>query len=220
MAILASDVITAASTLLNDPNKVIFTDTVLLAHVKKAVRDLSNALALNEINTVQEITAAITVPAGTVSLVAAALQPADLLEVTEIEERAVGGTLYTSMIKAVVQLPERDKVDTLIDWIWEEEEVKFVGANTDRQIRMHYVKSLAAVTSTSSVIGVAGSLPYLESRVAALAALINGGNATLAQALQEDADLALAVLLGIGVKDNQAVSVRRKMYTYLTRRRR
>ena len=216
MAVTAADALTECKFLLNDPSGNIYPDDRLLPLMQKAYRELQTKLLLNGLSVVKEYTTGtpIPVPAGTILLGDGTGLPTDLVYPIELWERPAGSTqLFEEMTERAWE-PEIRPGSTLIYWDWREEEIKFVGATTNREVRIKFMKGLARITSAASPITVNNATTWLAARTAAIAAFVLGSNPTRAEGLNGDAGQALKDLLRYLVKRQQGLPVRRRVNAY------
>jgi hypothetical protein len=115
--------------------------------------------------------------------------------------------------------PEVTKGDCLDYWIWEEGAIKFLGANTDREIKIRYQKALSVLTSTSSVIVVPNSKNFMCQKSSSLAAKFVGGSTELSMDLETRAALSMGLLISANVKEAQGRGVRARPFRSFRARR-
>jgi hypothetical protein len=207
---VASVISEAQSVYLNDAAGSVYTDAILLPFIKSAYEHLRNELALNDVPTLNELSAAQTITAGSVTLTSAIT---DLLVPLALEERASGSSdLYVPMVERQ-WVPNEAQTSALRYWVWREEAIIFLGATTDRQIRVRYLKDLdpTAIT-TSSTIFAANARSFLAARTAALVEMFVRQNVDNAQAAQMVADEQLRKIIMINVKNMQALPTRRRPF--------
>jgi hypothetical protein len=96
-------------------------------------------------------------------------------------------------------------------WNWREEEIKFLGATVNREVRIRYMKGLTRITATTTPVTILNSTTFLGARCATIAAFVIGNNPARATALSDDAGSALSDLLAILVKRGQGLPVRRRV---------
>jgi hypothetical protein len=215
MATLAQEVLNDAKPLLNDPSGIIYSDTVLLPLLKKAHRELQQKLARSGQQQLKELSALIVVLAGTVRLGDAAGLPTDLVYPIALKEKAQGAS-----VDQYLDMDQSDWEETAVPgpelrmWAWREDEIKFPGASTNRDVLIKYRKGLTLITSVNTPIGILDSETYLASRTAALAAAVIGENYDRAGALNGDADNAFDVLIGTNTMNRQTMPVRRRRTRY------
>jgi hypothetical protein len=211
MPLLVSDILTEAMALLNDQQKSIYKDDKMLPFVRKAVNEAQLHLHSNGLPLVKEIASALPVLAGATVLVG----PTDMLYPMELSERASGNTGTYSPMDETAWEPDEPMQTTLGVWSWREEEVKFRGATTNREVRLEYAKAFAAIAGVNSAVPWAQGQTFYAARVAELGARYIGENEQRAASLAPDAERAKFELTNIAVKRMQGVPVRRP---YLRRR--
>lgn len=221
MALLASDVMSRAAVLLNDAAQATFTNVVLLPKLRIAWEDLQNQLAEHGASVIKRKTSSpITISAGATEVTS---YPADFLTPIDLYERAPGGTDDDWLPMSEVDfLPNRQASDMLEQWSWVEDEVHFVGATQDRQVRMDYFAQITSIVSENTSLPVTGSCNFLAYRTAAIQAAILKNN-DLAGSCAAEAEKAMQTFLNSRAKQRQAVPVRRKPFRYgvmLRRKRR
>jgi hypothetical protein len=208
---LASVPLAFSANLLNDPSKTTFTDVVMLPFLNMAIEELNEQLELNNVGLTNALSAIIPVTAGLVTIA----NPANYVEIQELFERDMGATQQDfAAMDRVDFLPEYSVLaQSLIYWAWIDETIQFIGATSDRDIRIHYIASrLSAVASGSDTIGTVNAELPLGYRTASLCARYIYENATRADALDAAAAMALDVMLSINVKGGQAITTRRQPF--------
>ena len=219
MALLASDVMIRAATLLNDNAQTTFTYAVLLPKLQVAWEDLQVAMAENGISAIEKKSTSATVTAGTKSL---ASYPADFLYPIDLYERVTGTTDDDWVpMKEREFLPTRVQRDWMQDWSWGGDAISFVGCTRSIDILINYFATLPVLSGENSSIAVQGAYNYLAYRTAAIQAAILKND--LAQTLGEEAEKKLESFINTRAKQNQALPVRRKPFRYgvmLRRKRR
>lgn len=213
----AQDVVNEASVLLGDKDQTRWDFDVLIPLIQKAHRELQVDLNLAGLPVLKKTSAVITIPALTLDLTApagggASLQPTDLIEPVDMKERQFGvpTDLFSNMIQTTWE-PDATQSTTLRYWSWKEEKIIFLGATVAVDVKLHYIKGLAAPTSEGSDLGFINALLFLGPRTAALAAAV-AGNLSVAQALNADAEIQKAKVIRYNVKQMQAVPKRRIPY--------
>lgn len=217
MAFTIADIRDRILAKLNDPNQDEFTDDILLPHAKEAADELQTTLELNGILVLEKKSAAIVVPIGTTQM--GILLPTDMLEPQILKERLSGSTdMYQDMIPRQWE-PEILPTDSLRYWTYREQDIFFVGATTDRQVHIHYIKRLINLVSVNTPIPVNNAEQFMVNRTAALAADFQGENETRAMKLNKDADDNIEQLIGIGIKNKQGTRTRRRPFQLVGTRR-
>lgn len=218
MALLASTVLTSARILLNDPSGAIYPDAAMYPLLNKAYRELQVKLTTFGISTTKEIFTVVAVNVGTTSLSDGAGLPTDLIYPIELFERAKNSTEFWKLMQETNFEPNEVTLSTFLNfWTWREDEIKFIGALTDRDVKIRGIKSLGSITSGTSPILILDSDLWIAQRAAAIAALTIGANPTRAQALQADLDRPGGVwddLKIILVRRKQNLPVRRMRTRY------
>jgi hypothetical protein len=211
-----ADILDSSAVLLNDVNKTQYTYAVQLPFFNIAQRDLEKKMELNNVPVTNEVSTSIVIPAGTLvlSFTTTPALPASLIEIQQILERLNGASEdYIPMTRREFLPGLIEQVESLIWWNWIDQEVRFVGATTDRQLQMNYIANrLPTVTSTATTISILNAQSFLEYRTAALCAEFVGENTTRATSLNTDATLALDDFLGINTKGRQAIATRRRPF--------
>lgn len=214
MAYTAQEPLDEAKGLLNDPSGHIYTDARMIPLLQKAYRELQNKMMLNGLPVLKEVSSVVDVTAGTVALGDGSGLPSDFIYPIELEERADGSSeLFQGMTEREWE-PEIEQTTYLRFWNFREEEIKFVGATTDREVRIKYMKGLTRITATSTPIPIIGATPYLAARAAALAAQFIGENPSRASDLNGDAAMQRDDLIALLVKRRQGLPVRRRVNRY------
>lgn len=211
----------SARVYLNDTQKQIWTDAVLLPYLKEAHKDLLLVLWLNGIPVVKEKSASINVTA--ISGVTLTL-PSDILEPIELKERAQGSSENWIPMTELDWEPNETQASTLRYWCWREEVINFIGATTNRSVLLRYWKSLATIVDASSALGFIMSEAFLGPQTAGYACG-SVGNTTLAEELLwvqgqhvGIAGAKLDMILKANVKGQQSLPARRIPYRRFSRR--
>ena len=217
MAVLASQILQGVKPLLNDPQGIIYNDTALLPMLDKAYRELQIRLARAGMGVTKEVAMRINVDAGVDFLGDAAGLPSGFLYPIELKEANAGSPLqdFAPMEERNWE-PTFQQTTELRVWCWREEQIKFVGATTPRDVYIRYMKGLTRITDVNVPIQILNSELFLESRTAGISAAVLGENYTRAQALNTDAEQWYDVLIGTLVKRGQRMPVRRMRTRYRT----
>jgi hypothetical protein len=209
----------AAGVFLNDTPRSLFTDAILLPFLKRSFKDLLLEMDKKNISQTKEVSAAITVPALTTSLTTAALMPTDFITPVKIEERASGSSdLY-------VPIEEKDfsenvfQTDRLRYWAFREDDIKFPGSTTARQILLYYQKGITVPVVLTQQIGVVNAEAYLSAQTAGYAAKFILQSDVRAETIFQFAAKALNDFLTIQVRGLQFQDNRRHRYLSKFRRR-
>lgn len=209
MSVLASAVMALSAVKLNDASQAIWTNGVLLPCLQSAYDELETLLNIAEAPIQKKRSAVITVEIGDVELDE---YPADFIEPIKMEERALGSTeLFVPMTET-----EWD-VNTLPGpylrwWDWRDNKILFLGATTDRDVRLYYTRSLTPLSSASINIEIPQAKNFLAARTAQIAAKDIGNMPTKAEEFEKDVEEAKDKLIRRLVKNKQGLGVRRMGY--------
>jgi hypothetical protein len=214
MAVTAQEPITECKALLNDPQGNIYPDEKLIPLMQKAYRELQTKMMLNGLPVLKEASIPVAVAVGTTRLGDGAGLPDDFVYPIELGERTQGSTNNYGKMRETEWEADEKPHPSLVYWTWREEEIKFLGATTAREVRIRYMKGLTRIIATTSPILVNNSQTWLAARTAAIAAMLLGGNPTRAQALDGDASVAMEDLLRLLVKRQQGLPIRRLVNRY------
>lgn len=219
MILLASQVMDSAAALLNDTAKTIFTYDAQRPYLNMALTELREYLELNNIPLTNDSDATITVPAGSTVVAFNAVSPepalpSDLVEPLELYERTAGSDDdFLPMSRRQFLPPYVTITSNLIYWAWMGQEIKFIGANTDIEIRIDYTKSvLPNIQDQDDAIDYINAASFLYNRTGALCAQFIGENSERADVLNVTAQLAIDRAIGIGVKGGQSIATRRRPF--------
>lgn len=221
----------AAASLMNDTAKTVYTYTAQMPYLNMALRELQEHFQLNNIPVSNETSAGITVPIGTTEITpvdgtgsgGSLHYPSDLIEIQGIYERLSGTTNpFIPLIKReflphpVDDLPS----ESLMYWIWEGQVIKFIGATTEREVKLDYIKTVfPRVVNSADKLGVINAETFLFYRTAALCTRFIGENPDRSGELNDLAILALDRVTGIESKARQSINTRRKPFMAAYKRR-
>jgi len=214
----SGDVMDASAVLLNDTAKQIFTYTAQLPYVNMALRELQESLEECNVPLNNATNTSIVIPAGTTTLgfATSPALPANLIEIQELSERLNGSNNdYILMARVEFLPPYVQQVSDLIYFTWQNQTINFIGALSDRQLKLDYIAAvLSPVTNVlgTDVINMLNAQSFLQYRVAALCAQFIGENEDRANMLNQFASLALDRVLNINTKGKQAMPARRRPF--------
>jgi hypothetical protein len=217
VAVLASQILVGVKPLLNDPQGLVYSDQALLPLLNKAYRELQIRLARAGMGPTKEVADRVPVFAGITFLGDGSGLPAGLLYPIELREGPMNGP-----ISDFVGMEERNweptfqQTDQLRVWAWREEQLKFPGATTNRDVYIRFMKGLTAIDNVNVPIQILNSELFLESRTASIAAAVLGENYTRASTLNSDAEMWYDTLVGTLTKRGQRTPVRRMRTRYRT----
>lgn len=200
----------AAKVYLNDAAQALFTDAVLLPHVKQAALEFESHCRVNEIPVEFRVAITISVEIGDTELDE---YPVDFIEPIDLKERALGSSdRWSNNITEVDDVdPNANYYNSINQWAFRNNKIYINPPLADREVRLTYIGSLTSVTATGSTIDLSESLSFLAARTAQLAAKFNGNNVTKANEMQPDVDEARDLLVRGLVKNNQTAGAGRRM---------
>lgn len=213
--VTTGDIMDSVAALLNDSAKTLFTYTAQLPYLNIAIAELREALETHNVAVTNEVATGIKVAAGALRLQDSQI-PSDLIEIQQISERDWGVDEDFIEMKRVIFLPDYVvQLQFLVYWAWENQIIKFVGATTDRELKIKYVASRipkATQVAGTDVIRIINAQSFLQYRTAALCANFIGENPSRAQALDADAQMAYDRFMIANIKGGQATPVRRRPF--------
>lgn len=216
--ITAGSVMNLAASLLNDTARSVYSYTAQLPYLNIALQDLRKLLELNNSPVTNETSAIITIPSGITFLAFGTVAPKlpdDLIEIQQLWERIAGVEPFLPMRKVefIPHYLEDIEINQFLVWAWINNEIRFLPANIDIDVKIDYIHSLFTnVTDENSILGVINSDSYLQYRTAALCAEYIGENPTRAMSLNIQAKEAFDILIGIDNKGRQAIYTRRRPF--------
>jgi hypothetical protein len=240
-SLTAANVMDKAASLMNDTAKTVYTYAAQMPYLNMALNELEEHFQLNNIPVTNQTSVPITVLAGITTIPPfdgvgvegepplggtvppIVTYPQDLVEIQGIYERLAGTTNpFIPLVKREFLPHPIDDLPTesLQYWIWENQVIKFIGATTDREVKLDYIRTIfPEVTNQAAVIGVINAKTFLFYRTAALCTQFIGENQSRATELNNFAVLALDRVTGIGTKAKQSITTRRKPFMAAYKRR-
>jgi hypothetical protein len=214
--ITAGQIMDGAAALLNDSDLSSFTYAVQIPYLNIALEDLRQEMEINNIPCTNAVSTAIYIPVGTTGI-GGDNQPAlpqDLVEIQKVSERLHGTTDDFIQITKMEFLPETSVItEDLLYWAWVGQQIKFLGALTDRDVKIEYISAVIPdVVNEGSVIKVINAGLFLKYRTAALCAEYTGENKTRSDDLNLEAERALYKFLNLPTKGRQSIFVRRRPF--------
>ena len=216
--VTSGSIMDRAASLLNDTAKSIFTYTVQLPYINAAQDELQETLEENNVPITNEKSSIIVVTTAMTDIGGATgpALPTDLIEVQGAYERLSGSTEdFQIMARCDFLPPFTVLTESLIYWTWQQQIMYFLGATTNRDVRLDYIAAVMPVlTSTTGTDNIAlfNAKSFLAYRTAALCAEFIGENNSRAQELNTYAQMALDRFLAINTKGRQATPVRRRPF--------
>lgn len=206
---IASEVTAEAAVLLNDASQTLWTNTVLLPFLSKANDELERELQLNGIETIIKVTTDVAVNTGVLTISA----PADMFLPLTMYEKAATGTEKYQLMTRIQHLPDIQQTNSLDYWVYETDLFKFVGALTNRLVRLEYIRFVTTITAAGTTIDIGkAAKTALAARTAELAAGYIGENPERAAVLHDDAETAKSIYIRLCSKNMQGLGTRRRPY--------
>jgi hypothetical protein len=218
----AGEVMDRSAALLNDQAKTVFTYPVQFAYLNAALNELQEILELNNVPVTNSVSAVIPIPVGVTGIggVSQPSLPVGLIDIQALRERQTSTNDRFIDMTRVEFLPDIPITSQLIYWTWQEQLVKFLGATTNLDVQIEYIKSLyTTITSAATNIPTINSFSFLAYRTAALCAEFIGENKTRSDDLNVMAQLAMDRVLGISSKGRQSIFTRRRPFMAAYKRR-
>ena len=207
------DVCRMSRVLLNDVGIQIYTDDVLLPFVQLAYGEAEKHLTVNGIGAVKELSQVVTVipPQKTITV----NEINDMVLPIALSERGQGETDFSPMTMGKWESTAEPSSSVIGRWIWRENEIKFAGSTSIREIKVKYMKGFPLLVNNQSPILINSSLEFLSYRTASLASRYIGGNESRSTALDIDAGRLLPVMIATEIKNTQQLPVRRRPFRFV-----
>lgn len=220
--LVASTIMDTAASLNNDTAKSNYTYTVQIPYLNIALRELQELFEQNDVPVTSDYSTVIQVdanidhvgfsptPAGTDPYL-----PNDLIEPDVLWERTRNVNPYIPMTRVdfLPRYMDGSQISQLVFYVWESQELRFLPANANNDIRMNYTRKLfTTITLSTDSIGVVNAQSFLEFRTGGLCAKYIGEDDVRAQMLNNDASLALDRSMGISTKGRQAIFTRHRPF--------
>jgi len=210
MAITAASIIADIKVLLNDPAGTNYTSAKLLPHLNRAYKSLQSKMRLAGMQSSKEISAEISVAAGTTRLGDAAGLPNDFLSPVMVYTRDNASQKWAPLSEFAWEGIGTSS-SRLEGWAYREDEIKFKGATAAQTLLLKYNKAFQIIDEETDPILIVGAELYLVFKAGAYAAMFIGENQTRAAALDGQAQEAWDDFKGSGVKQGQRRPVRRRV---------
>lgn len=227
-AFTAGDIFDIAAALLNDFNKSTFTDVAMQPHLQLALQELMEHYELNNIPITNDTSEVIEVDAGVEEIgfvgdTADPNLPEDLVEIQQLWYSQRDQNVWFPMTKRnfLPHYLETVNIDPLTYWAWYKQRVKFMPAITNSDVKMDYIRNLFPdIVDANSQLYIINGRTFLEYRTAALSAQFIGENKERADELNVFAVHGMNRAVGIPVKGQQMIPIRRRPFraSYKARR--
>lgn len=209
MAYDAGDVMDTAAALLNDTAKALYTYAVQLPYLRMAQEELEQHLVLNEVPMTLIDETVIPVAVGADELVL----PSNFFIPIKIEDRKSGTTHFRPAREVrLVNENSSQSADGIYTWDFRRNIVNFVAPTSARDVRLIYWAFFPAIADENTGDLAVGAKNTLSFRTAALSARYIGGNVDRSTELNIEAAAARDLLLGIFVKNSQALTAKRRPF--------
>lgn len=217
----AASIMDKAASLMNDTAKTVYTYDAQLPYLQMALDELLEHMELNNISYTNEVSGVIVIPAGTTVVYPESDQltpsyPANLVSILSISERSADSSEPYVPVTYREFLPvEMIGIASgqLTYWTWQDQKIKFLSTNLDREILLQYIKTVFPQPLTEdSVIPIINCRSFLQYRTAGLCSRFVGENPTRADNLDTLAMLAIDRVTGIEVKSKQNQIIRRRPF--------
>lgn len=217
-----SSILTNSRALLNDQDNAKYTDEVLLAYLNLTLAELQENYELNDISATKETSNVITVPAGETRVAffgTLAQLPHDLIAIKELFESQSGQDVWIPMVKKDYITPSsvagNEPVSSFIVFAWDGQEIRLLESTQDNDLKIDYVASLFPQISIGMLgqrVSITNIDTYVAHRVAGYAAAFIDENLMRSNELNGLAMTALNRAMGIDIKTQQVISVRRRPF--------
>lgn len=223
ITLTVGNILDASAALLNDVSKTVYTNAIQMPYVNMALRELQELFELNNVPVTDTVSAEVEVLAGvdhigfspTPPIVDTPYLPNDLIEPKVVWEREHDVNPYTPMTRLdyLPRYQEGVEYNQFLYFTWQANELRFLPANQDNDIKLDYTRSLfPTVTVVGDTIPVVNAQSFLQYRTAALCAEFLGENQTRAGELNGFAALSMDRAVGIATKGRQAINIRHRPF--------
>lgn len=214
-----AEVIAMVSSLMNDTAQTVYTQEAVLPYLNMSIDQLQELFANNNLPITNEVSEALTVPAGTVAVGFATTPalPTDLLEIQRVWESNTDTNNWIPMVRREFLPHYASDVATnsFGYWAWIGQEIRLPLANADNDIKLDYLAnkfSPIVIGDVDDDLPVLNSKTWLAYNTGALCAMFIAENPTRAQALGALSEDALSRTLGINIKGRQSIATRRRPF--------
>jgi hypothetical protein len=212
----ADDISRDVGALLNDPSLTRFTFIKQLPYINMAYSELSEQLEYTSVSFVKESSAVITVPQGQTDIGGASglKVPSDLVSPVAVFEKQNGASTEFIRMNPIDYLPKTDTLtNAFIHWMWTNQTFRFTGATCPIDIKIDYIANrFTPIGGPTDQIVVFNARSFLGFRTGGLVAEYIGENPDRANSLNGNAGISMDRLLGIFVKEMQAMQTRRRPF--------
>ena len=217
-----------AASLMNDTAQTVYTYAAQLPYLSMALDEMQEYFEMNNIPVTNETSTVIDLDIGET-----AIRPADgfgagasppnppnypenLVEIQGVYERLQGSS------EPWIPVTQREFLPHLFDdqpttylgwWVFESQQIRFIGATTDREVKLDYIQKLFPdVIDEDSELGVINVKTFLYYRTASLCCEFIGENPTRAAQLNMYAVASIERSTSISIKGKQGIMTRRRPF--------
>lgn len=213
----ASEIMNSAAVLMNDAAKSEYTYYIQLPYLNMAINELNEHCQLNNVpvtNVVADDTLIVKPGVIMLDMHTNPHLPFDLIEIQQINERLAGTTEnYLPMTRREFLPPLTNKIDSLVWWTWQFQQINFIGATSPRQLQLNYITTgIPVIKQATDNIEMINAKSYLIYRTAQLLAEHIPKDGIVAATLNQKTVEALDRFLGINTKGKQAIQTRRRPF--------
>lgn len=220
MPITVSSVLDSSAALLNDPNKITYTYLKQLPYFRIVYETAQNRLTLLGHPTLAEVSAVVTITAGTteVALLDTQVSRDYVSYPVSVYERAVGQTEddWVEMRRGKWEDLRTDN-STLDNWAWREGVIKLNPATTNRELKVRFSRVFAAILDETVQIEHPNFAAFLRHATAGYIAMFVMKDLARAQALNVLADNSMGIALLTATKQMQYLPAVRPPYFFRRR---
>lgn len=228
--LLSGTVMNQAAALYNDPSRTTVTYAVQLPYLNQALQELQEYFELNNIPVTDSHSVSLPVDAGVVSIgfeptmpvPGTTYLPDDLIEPKVVwqRQRDINPYFIMTRVDFLPRWEEGVEVNWFTCYVWQSQEIRFLPAIQDNDIKLDYIRNLfATVEDEETELNVVNAASFLEYRVAGLLSRFIGENPTRADQLDGFATIALDRAMGIGTKGRQRINIRHRPFRASYKRR-
>lgn len=209
----AKELMDSSAAALNDTGLTKFTYLKQIPYLNIAIKELEEVMQSNNISVTNEQNTSIIILAGATEI-AAIDMPTDMVEPRVLYERDTNSSEDWQLMSKVDFLPPFvELLQSLIYWCYINQEIKFIGATSDRQLKLQYIaRRQPKIVDPTNAITILNADTFLIYRNAALCAQYIGENKERADELNINAGMALDRFLSINNKSRQSSPVRRRPF--------
>lgn len=216
LSISVASVLDRAAFFLNDTQRQLFTNAVLIEPFKVAYDDLKEECYNSDIAITGDVSEAFVINIGVTDIggPSGPALPSNLIVPVALWERDSGTNNDYTLMGQYRELPKTEvQTQWLMYWSYMKQYIQFIAATTARDVKIDFVADNFTIGDTpQGQLNMFTSKSFLSYRTAALAAEWTGENKERADALNGNAQSALDKLININVKNEQSMSVRRRPF--------